>query len=175
MRNAKIVILGDGAVGKTALINNWVEQKFDNSYVATIGVDIVSHTIKLKNNTMIRLDAWDLAGQSHFKSIRSKFYRQSVGAILVFDVTNISTFENIKDWVAEAENAIGKKIPMILLGNKIDLNYSKLISLEGAREQTKSLGISTYMETSALTGEGVSDAFLTMAHLIIKSEREKNQ
>ncbi|MHA2365954.1 MAG: Rab family GTPase [Candidatus Hodarchaeales archaeon] len=170
MLEAKIVMLGDGGVGKTSLVRRWAKDVFDNRYIATIGVDIVSNTIVLKEREEIRLDCWDIAGQDYFKSIRSNFYQKASGAVLVFDVTDLESFKNLKNWIDETEQVLSHKIPFILVGNKIDLVEQRKISLEQIKKESEKLGMKLIIETSALTGDGVNKAFTYLAQAIIDSK-----
>ncbi|MHA2363382.1 MAG: Rab family GTPase [Candidatus Hodarchaeales archaeon] len=164
---AKIILLGDGAVGKTALVQRWATDKFQSRYTATIGVDICSKSVSLEDGREIRFDAWDIAGQEHFKLIRTKFYKQASGALLVFDVTNKQSFNHLEKWIEETKTIIKTELPFILLGNKVDLDDMRLISTEEIKKKADELGITTYFETSALNGENVKEAFKSLAKVIL--------
>lgn len=164
----KVLILGDGAVGKTSSIHRFIENKFSNTYAATIGVDILNTKVTTKNNEELNINIWDLAGQAHFKSIRTKFYRGASAAILVFDVTNKKTFENITSWISEAKQFVSPEIPMILVANKIDLDHLREVDkTEIHKEMDMKSNIFSVFETSALTGEGIEEVFQTMAEKLL--------
>ena len=102
----KILLLGDGAVGKTSLVHRFVEGVFKEQYKATIGVDIFQKVVNTPAGEC-ELQIWDLSGQSHFSAVRSKFYSKAEGALLVFDLTNADTFNNLESWVSEANAGTG--------------------------------------------------------------------
>lgn len=115
----KVVIAGDGNVGKTSLVRRYCERKFDTSRIATIGVDFQTHTVDLPSG-QVKLSIWDMAGQERFRVVRGGFYRGSLAAALVFDITNPSSLTNLESWYQEiSEVAPNQKF--IIIGNKIDL------------------------------------------------------
>ena len=156
----KVVIAGDGNVGKTSLVRRYCEGKFETSRVATIGVDFQTHTVDLPSG-QVKLSIWDMAGQERFRVVRGGFYRGSLAAALVFDVTNPSSLTNLEMWYQEiCEVAPNQKF--VIIGNKIDLE--RIQGPESAQAYAVSIN-APYLETSALTGEGVSLMFETMAIL----------
>ena len=164
---AKCLILGDGAVGKTSCIHRWIQNKFQNRYAATVGVEILNKSITTKNNKTFSMNFWDIAGQVHFKTLRTRFYSCAVAAFLVFDVTNQKSFENIDNWIVEAINFIGGPAPMILLANKIDLGHLRIINADQILEKKKQYSnIIASFETSALSGEGIHEAFDALGEYI---------
>lgn len=159
----KVVIVGDGAVGKTTLIRRFCEGKFHASRVATIGVDFYTQRVTLPDNT-VKLSIWDMAGQERFEVVRSGFYRGSRAAALVYDVTSSITLRNLRTWREEVLHAVGDQ-PMLVVGNKVDLE--RRVPPELARVFATYVG-APYLETSALTGEGVAQLFETLAILAMK-------
>ncbi len=162
----KILLLGDGAVGKTSLVHRFVEGVFNERYKATIGVDIFSKVVKTLTGE-VELQLWDLSGQAHFSAVRSKFYNKADGALLVFDLTNKKTFENLESWLTETKNGVGSDIPMFILGNKMDL--ADLISVQ---DQEVSSFVNEHKwqwaKSSAKTGENVEGAFISIASVVMK-------
>ena len=156
----KIVLLGDGAVGKTSLVHRYVEGQFNDKYKATIGVDIFSK--KVGN---IDLQIWDLSGQEHFAAVRNKFYQKAEGALLVFDLTNKKSFDNLDKWVQESRNGVGSNIPIVLLGNKSDLPELAAIKDPQIADYSKGKNFK-WMKTSAKTGENVEGAFSSIANFM---------
>lgn len=160
----KIITVGDGAVGKTSLRMRFLGRGFSSEYFSTIGADFSTKDVEIDGNYYGTMQVWDLAGQSRFSYVRSTFYRGTNGVLLVFDVTRKDTFENIKAWMNEilthTQNA-----SVILVGNKIDLAESREVTPEMGEELAKELGV-PYIETSALTGENVVDAFTKLTQLI---------
>jgi small GTP-binding protein len=162
-RLVKVVVAGDGNVGKTSLIRSYTEGKFAVSRVATIGVDFHTHTVELPDGN-IKLSIWDMAGQDRFQFLRAGFYPGSRVAALVYDVTEPQSLDHLAEWREE----ILKIVPderFIVVGNKIDLERIQMP--EAARSFARSIG-APYWETSALTREGLADVFNTFALLAAK-------
>ena len=175
----KFVVLGDHQVGKTSLVRRFVENKFSHDYRATIGLNILSHSIEFFGNEII-YSLWDVGAQVYFKRFRQTYYLGAQAAFIVFDLTNKESFENVKEWYAELENFIGgRQIPLIIIGNKTDLKdqrvieYQDGVNLVNELSQKPNIKIS-YIETSALSGENVEDAFTLIAyHYITKSKEDE--
>jgi small GTP-binding protein len=153
----KVVVAGDGTVGKTSLIRQYCEGKFDIARVQTIGVDFQTQTVDLPQGT-VKLSIWDMAGQDRFEVMRAGFYRGSRASALVYDVTLQETFENLSSWRQEILNAVQQQ-PFLIIGNKIDLE--RVVPADSGRGFVESIG-AAYLETSALTGEGVPALFETL-------------
>lgn len=156
----KVVVAGNGAVGKTSLIRRFCEVKFELTRVATIGVDFQTQTVALPEKT-VKLSIWDMAGQDRFQVIRSGFYRGSRAAALVYDVTDPESFNSLARWRQEILEAIQQQ-RFVVVGNKIDLE--RVQPREQAEAFAQSFG-ARYIETSALNGSGVSDLFEALAKL----------
>ncbi|MFW9779610.1 MAG: Rab family GTPase [Candidatus Heimdallarchaeota archaeon] len=175
---AKVVLIGDGGVGKTSLRNDFIGKGFGTDYLPTLGSDFVSKIVHLETEDgtkELRFQIWDLAGQPSFKQIRTMYYRRAVGALLCFDVTNQGSLRNLKTWKEELIQHSGSdQIAAVVLGNKIDLRSMKedTVSSDYAkkfiREKLRSpeFGKVEYVETSALTGKNVAKAFHTLAQRI---------
>ena len=157
----KILLLGDGAVGKTSLVHRFVEGQFLDRYKSTIGVDIFSKTLP-----DIELQIWDLSGQTHFASVRNKFYAKADGALLCFDLTNRKSFDNLDSWLTEIKNGIGKDIPIVLLGNKVDLTDLIAIKEEEIANFAQKKNWK-WLNSSAKTGQNVEEAFNALAKELI--------
>jgi small GTP-binding protein len=156
----KVVIAGDGAVGKTSLIRRYCEGKFEASRVETIGVDFQTQTVNLPTGR-VKLSIWDMAGQERFQVIRAGFYRGSRASALVFDVTQPATLMSLHRWKDEILEVVREQ-PFLVVGNKIDLQ--RAVSSEKGKAFANSIG-APYLETSALTGNGVAALFETIAKL----------
>ncbi len=183
----KITLLGDGAVGKTALRDRYLGKEFKGTYTMTIGADFASKQIALEDQEL-KFQIWDLAGQPRFKAVREAYYRGAVGALLIFDVVRPESFENTPQWILEAWKHNGKgRIPIVILGNKIDLRPQQPEGLQIKEKQGQALAKElskmtrqhgfdvTYMETSALTGENVYAAFERLARSILAYIRTKKR
>jgi len=156
----KVVVGGEGTVGKTSLIRRYCQGKFESSRVATIGVDFQTQIVKLPDRT-VKLSIWDMAGQDRFQVIRGGFYRGSRASALVYDVAHAETFEQLGKWRKEILEVVHEE-PFVVVGNKIDLQ--RVQSADEARAFASSIG-AEYLETSALSGEGVASLFETLARL----------
>ncbi len=163
----KVVMIGAGGSGKTALVNRFLTQKFSEEYIVTIGSQFAVKTVHVEaangRNVVVKLLVWDLAGQQRFDFIRGSYYRGSKGALLVFDTTRKSTWLELPKWVKEIEDALGEKIPTILLANKVDLVEHRIITREMALQFVEENGFVGYLETSALSGQNVEEAFYMLA------------
>lgn len=156
----KVVIAGDGNVGKTSLVRRYCEGKFETSRVATIGVDFQTQVVDLPIGS-VKLSIWDMAGQERFRVVRSGFYRGSLVAALVFDVNEADSLYHLKDWLQEISQANPNR-KFVVVGNKIDLERA-----EGSETAPKFADLigAPYLETSALTGDGVAEFFMCVATL----------
>ena len=164
----KIVMLGDGAVGKTALTTRFTQEYFDADYKRTIGSDFAIKKLDIPEiDVHVTLQVWDLAGQPRFEIVRQGFYRGSRGGLLVYDVTRRRTFMNLKHWKDEAFKSLKRDFPVIVVANKVDLIDSRVVSREEGEawaEEHEHL----YVESSALTGENVEKSFETLCKIIIE-------
>lgn len=155
----KLVIIGDGSVGKTSLIHRVIDNKFQDSYNETIGIDLFNHTLNVEFNGEpyeISLLIYDLGGQDYWKRLRADFYHRSKGIVLVYDVSVPKSFANLESWYNEAIENIGHPVPCIILGNKSDLE-NKVTNDVFSSIRAK-LKFEHYL-VSAKTGESVIEAF----------------
>lgn len=166
----KIIVLGDGGCGKTALTVRFSQGYFQESYKMTVGVDFSVKLLEAAGRKA-KLQIWDTGGQERFSFVRPLYYRGAMGALLVFDVTNRESFDHLPNWIEELESNAGK-VPFVLVGNKIDLD--RVVSSEEAWDFCKQFNIPYYYETSAKTGEAVGDCFhgLTYAMMSIPMSPE---
>jgi Ras-related protein Rab-5C len=159
----KVVVAGDGAVGKTSLIRRYATGKFEQSRVMTIGVDFQTQIVQLGKHR-IKLSIWDIAGQERFGSFRGSFYRGARSVGLVYDVTVPETFKRLADWRREILE-IAPGVEMLIVGNKIDL--PRRVRAAEAKAWATQEGL-PYLETSAATGEGVERFFEGLGWLALK-------
>ena len=171
---AKIVLCGEGLVGKSTIRERYLGIAFRPAYLQTIGADYATKNQEYEPGQTIRLQIWDLAGQQKFSNIREAFYKGTDGAVLVYDVTNPSTAEKIVDWIKEIKKIVNDNIPMVLVGNKFDLRSETetLSTNEGqmlAEELSKANNMDImFIESSAKTGENIENIFQTIAKSIIE-------
>ncbi len=172
----KIVMLGDGAVGKTAMTTRFTQNFFDSDYKRTIGSDFAIKRLTVENDgidTQVTLQVWDLAGQPRFESVRQGFYRGSRGGLLLYDVTRRRTFLNVENWKEEAFKNLQNEIPLVLVANKVDLKDSRVVTTEEGEKYAKKNGF-IYVESSALTGENVEEAYSNLCKRMIEDSKNSN-
>ena len=177
MYRFKFIVIGDHEVGKTSIIRRFVEGKFLADYRATIGLNIMSHNFEVFGNK-IGLFLWDIGAQQYFKRYRKTYYNGAQAAFIVFDLTSLKTFENVKNWHNELKEFIGNKdIPIVIVGNKNDLTEQRVIDYDDGVKLAKDLSVLSdltlsekskskisYIETSALTGNNIEDAFSLISY-----------
>lgn len=159
---AKVVVVGDAAVGKTSLIVRYVKGVFNPSYIITLGVNFFIQDINIGDNTL-RLQIWDTAGQERFGPVRQKYYKGARGAVVVFDLARSESFDRLDFWVKEVKQACGD-IPIVFVGNKADLR--PVVTAEQIQDFAAGYHLS-YIETSAKTGMNTVKPFLLLAPLIL--------
>ncbi|TRY99280.1 hypothetical protein DNTS_022829 [Danionella cerebrum] len=158
----KLLLIGDSGVGKSCILLRFADDTYTESFISTIGVDFKIRTIELDGKT-IKLQIWDTAGQERFRTITSSYYRGAHGIIVVYDVTDQESYNNVKQWLKEIDRYANENVNKLLVGNKCDLTPKKL-------EFADSLGI-PFLETSAKNATNVEQAFMTMAEEIKKRMR----
>ncbi|RYR49784.1 hypothetical protein Ahy_A07g036303 isoform B [Arachis hypogaea] len=186
----KVIILGDSGVGKTSLMNQYVNKKFSNQYKATIGADFLTKEVQFEDR-LFTLQIWDTAGQERFQSLGVAFYRGADCCVLVYDVNSMKSFENLNNWRDEfliqaclcsflciifaASPSDPENFPFVVIGNKIDIDggNSRVVSEKKARAWCASKGNIPYFETSAKEGVNVEEAFQCIAKDALKSGEEE--
>ena len=170
----KIVVLGEAAVGKTSLINQYVEYTFKEDYKPTLGANIIRKDVFIEEiNAKIRLIMWDLAGQEKYNVIRSMYFQGCVGALLVYDVTRPNTFELINSkWLMDFKKFVKKEGTYVLIGNKIDLSDQRAVSAEDGKKLADEVKASDYIETSAKLNQNVETAFKNLIVRILRNHGE---
>ena len=166
----KIVVVGDAAVGKTSLIKRYTINTFEKDYISTLGMQFSRYEETI-SGIMVELFLWDLAGQESFATLRDRFYKGSRGAIIVFSLApeEIESYHHIDNWLRHIKDACGN-IPIVLFGNKADLVDQNALTSSPDYETSdvhvqkfaQDHNISEYFRTSALTGQGVTEAFQTL-------------
>ncbi|MFX1450229.1 MAG: Rab family GTPase [Promethearchaeota archaeon] len=164
----KICIVGEPAVGKTSLIIRYIENKFQENYIPTLGVDFLTKKIIVgKSNTPVNLIIWDIGGDKIWKERLHLYVRGADGVLIIYDVTRLTTFQqSLEFWINQIEKYAGK-IPFMLVGNKNDLEELRKITYDQAVSELKKKGINDLLETSAKTGDTVNEMFHKIAEKII--------
>ena len=160
----KYIIIGDSSVGKSNLLLRYVHNRFNGDYQATIGVEFGAKNLEI-DEEIYRIQIWDTAGQENFRSITRAYYKNSVCALVVYDITSPDSFNNVQSWIEDCKNQSPKSVFMVLVGNKCDLESQRKIS----PDQGKALADKNQMlffETSALTGQNVNQIFQDSAQEI---------
>ena len=168
--SVKFIIVGDSSVGKSNILLRFSRNVFDPGHQATLGIEFANKHL-IYNNTDYLIQIWDTAGQENFRSITRAYYKNSVCALIVYDITNRSSFENIISWIEDCKGQSPKSIFIILVGNKNDLENERQVSYEEGLEFAKNNNI-VFFETSAKTGKNISELFQTSAIEINKKIEE---
>ena len=152
----KILIVGDSTVGKTNFIKKYVENKFNESYFASTGIDLITTSIKIEGKSF-KIQIWDTAGQEKYRAMTKNLFLKTQGIVIIFDISNEISFINLKSWMNDIKEECSADIPMILVGNKLDLEDKRVIDKERAMEFAKNEKLE-YIETSSKTGENINKA-----------------
>merc|ERR1711907_545291 len=160
----KLLLIGDSGVGKSCLLCRYSEDIFNNKFITTIGIDFKIRTIEL-DGKKIKLQIWDTAGQERFRTITQAYYRGAMGILLVYDVTDDKSYNNIRTWMRNIEQHANEQVVKILLGNKCDMPDKKMVTYEQGADLAKEFSIQFY-ETSAKTNVNVEEAFTAIARAI---------
>ena len=167
----KILLLGDSTVGKTCFLLRYVDDSFLDLHMATIGLDYRLKTLILEEQKIVKVQLWDTAGQDKFRAITRNYYKGASGIILIFDVTNVKTYENIKKWINEIKEEISEKVAIVLIGNKVDNVQERKISKEQGDKLASEIGVK-FFETSAKTGEGINESVFFLVKKIFENDPE---
>jgi Ras-related protein Rab-2A len=162
----KFIIIGDEAVGKTCLLLQFTDKRYRTSHQVTVGVEFGSRNVQIGDKT-IKLQCWDTAGQDRFRSIVRSYYRGAAGALLVYDITRRDSFEHVTQWLQEARTNADPELVITLVGNKNDRMNERQVSFEEGRSFAQQNGLH-FLETSAVTGSHVDEAFTVTARLVFQ-------
>lgn len=158
----RLIVVGDSTVGKSSLLRCFCDGKFSEDSDPTVGVDFYARILEIKPETRIKLQIWDTAGQERFRSITRSYYRNSVGALLLYDTTNYDSFEHVADWLAEAKRQIEpNNVIFMLVGTKVDKEHLREVPTEQAQQFADYHNL-LFMETSSKVGVNVEAAFKEM-------------
>ncbi|XP_061586104.1 ras-related protein Rab-27B-like [Cololabis saira] len=173
----KLLALGDSGVGKTTFLHRYTDDKFHRKFTTTVGIDFREKRVVYmgtgadgtsEKNFRVHLQLWDTAGQERFRSLTTAFFRDAMGFLLMFDLTNQQSFFNVRSWMSQLQaNAYCDSPDVVLVGTKADLGDLRNVHARQARDLADRYGI-PYFETSALTGVGVEQAVTTLLNLVMK-------
>ena len=172
----QLLITGDSSVGKTSILTRYSNGTFKEDYIATVGIDYFSKD-EIINNKTTRIKIWDTAGQERFNSLTQGFFKNVQGVILAYDVTKTESFDNLKNWISSIKtNMQSQKInmPVVIMGNKIDLTDDREIKTEDA-EKFAEENQYKYFETSAKTGEGIDDGVRELVNQVLNDSNKDNE
>ncbi|KAL6517803.1 Ras-related protein RABA2a [Orobanche minor] len=170
----KIVLIGDSGVGKSNLLSRFTRNEFCLESKSTIGVEFATRTLQnLVEGRTVKAQIWDTAGQERYRAITSAYYRGALGALLVYDVTKPTTFENVSRWLKELRDHADSNIVIMLIGNKTDLKHLRAVATEDAQGFAEKEGLSL-IETSALEATNVEKSFQTILSEIYRIISKKS-
>lgn len=163
----KLVIIGDSSVGKTGILSRYLSKEFNENSKATVGVEFGGKKLLIQDHR-VKVQIWDTAGQERYRSITNAYYKGAKGALIVYDISNKVSFENVEKWMKEVQVMGESDMYFILIGNKADLDDKREVSTEQGEEKAKNLGIA-FMETSAKTSHNVDNVFNQTCEHIVKN------
>ena len=174
VQSFKFILIGSSGVGKTAILKRLVEDSFNDESQSTIGVEFDSTIIDV-DDQKVKLQIWDTAGQERFRSIAKAYYRNAVGVILVFDITERKSFDDLSGWLNDVHTLCDPNAVIQLIGNKSDMATSRVVTLTEAEGFAAQHHMS-YLETSAKGGDNVREAFVRVAgNILSKGLKSTNQ
>jgi small GTP-binding protein len=169
----QLLIIGDSFVGKTSILDRYANNRFNSNYLATIGLENFTKD-EVINGKTVRIKIWDTAGQEKFQSLTKGFFRNAQGIMVVYDVTNSETYQNIKYWTQSIKTHLGSEtdnIAVIIIGNKIDSQVRE-VNKEEAELYSSELGY-RYFETSAKTGQNINSTIEYLVNEVLKINKNK--
>ncbi|MEM2329716.1 MAG: GTP-binding protein [Candidatus Jordarchaeales archaeon] len=169
--NFKVLVVGDGGVGKTSLTLRFTTGSFKENYMPTLGVNFYSKTVDVEG-VLVKLTVWDTGGQERFKPLLPNYFKGGQGSLVVFDVTDSESFKSVEGWVKQVKHYCGD-VPIVIVGNKIDLSSERKISREEAARLADRLS-APYFESSAKENIMVKDVFTFLASLILRNSLKRN-
>jgi len=168
--NFKVVLLGEGSVGKTSLVTRYVQNTFNERHVTTIQASFLTKRLNV-DGSRVNISIWDTAGQERFHALGPIYYRESHGALLVYDITDNSSFVKVKNWVKELRSQLGKSVTLAIIGNKVDLEKSRAVNKDEALSYAQSVGAKHY-DTSAKLNKGLEELFLDLTRRMLEANKD---
>ena len=164
----KILLLGDTSVGKTCFLMRYTDNTFQEIHLSTIGLDYKLKNVQLEDGKFVKIQIWDTAGQDRFRSITKNYYKGAHGIILLYDITDRRSFDNVKTWIEQIREEVGDKVSIILVGNKIDEVDGRKVKTEEGEKVANEIGLS-FFECSAKTGENIDMIFNEMVKKTVEA------
>lgn len=161
----QILLIGDSGIGKTCIMRRFADNKFDPNYILTIGVDFKVKTLDINGKTVL-VQVWDTAGQERFNTMTANFYHRADAVMLVYDITDRKSFENISNWMHNLDENAKDNVLKMIIGSKCDLKDKRVVSRDLGEETAKEYGIS-FRETSAKTNTDIDAAFDELVHQVL--------
>ena len=172
-KKCQLLIVGDSTVGKTSILSRYAHGEFNKHYLATVGLDFFKKD-EIFDGKTVRIKIWDTAGQERYKALTQGYFRNAEGIMIVYDVSNLNSFENLKYWIQSVKSHINiekDNVPAIIIGNKIDI-FEREISKEQGEKFSKEQNFE-YFETSAKNGKGVDECIRFLIKKILKIKNKK--
>ena len=167
----KVVLVGDSFVGKTNMMSKYLKNEFKSDSKATVGVEFGSKEFNIEGHS-INAQIWDTAGQERYKAITSAYYKGAKGAFVVYDITRKDSFASIDKWISDLTSVADKKLTVVVIGNKCDLEDQRQVTKEEGEEKANQLQVA-FLETSALSGANLDKAFEMMINEVYKKCHEE--
>lgn len=168
----KVVLLGEGCVGKTSLVLRYVENKFNDKHFTTLQASFLNKKLNIAGKR-VNLAIWDTAGQERFHALGPIYYRDSNGAILVYDITDEDSFTKVKNWVKELRKMLGDDVCLCIVGNKTDLEKDRAVPVAEAESYAASVK-ANHFQTSAKQNRGIEELFLDLTRRMIEISEASN-
>ena len=169
----KIMVLGESKVGKTSLIKRYTKDQFGGVYLTTVGMDFQDKIIEIEDKK-VRLQVWDTAGQERFRNVTKSYFQSSQGLLVVYDITDKDSFENINFWMENVKKNAPENVKLILVGNKCDLANERKVTIEDGENKARNYNIK-FFESSAKDGTNVNELFFYLANEIYQDEKTKGK
>ena len=163
----KVLLLGDTTVGKTCFLMKYTDKTFQEVHMSTIGLDYRLKTMTLKSGKNVKLQIWDTAGQDRFRSITKNYYKSANGKILIYDVTSLLTYENVKTWISQIREEAPQNVVIFIAGNKIDMEEERKVKTEDGIKLADEYGF-LFFETSAKNDININETFEDLVEEIDK-------
>ena len=163
----KLIVIGDSGIGKSCLMHRMCHNEFTEDHEVTVGVEFGSLLVRMQN-LAFKLQIWDTAGQESFQSITKIFYRGAHAVLLTYDLTSMDSFMHLNSWFNEIKNNADANALIFLVANKKDKEHEREVSTEKGESFAREKGLHGFFETSAKSGEGVEDTFMSAARMLFK-------